>query len=94
MAHIELNSRTFKWGNEARGKAAVYYVIIGFGTHETKTKRLFEYENITGEPHEIKAQNINPYLVDAPMLLWRVVANRSFPFQKLSGEAVQPTAVT
>ena len=63
--HIHFAHRTFKWTNEARGKAAVYCVIIGFGLHEAKTKRLFEYENIDAEPHEVKAQNINPYLVDA-----------------------------
>ena len=64
--HIHFAHRTFKWSNEAKGNAAVFCVIIGFGFQEAKTKRLFEYEDIKGEPHEIKAQNINPYLVDAP----------------------------
>ena len=64
--HIHFAHRTFQWTNEARGKAAVHCIIIGFGLQEVKTKRLFEYEDIKGEPHEIKAQNINPYLVDAP----------------------------
>ena len=64
--HIYFAHRTFKWTNEARGKAAVFCVIIGFGIHEAKSKRLFEYEGSKGEPHEIKASNINPYLVDAP----------------------------
>ena len=64
--HIHFAHRTFKWTNEARGKAAVFCVIIGFGLQDVKTKRLFEYEDIKGEPHEIKAQNINPYLVNAP----------------------------
>ena len=63
--HIHFAHRTFKWNNEARGNAAVYCVIIGFGLQEVKTKRLFEYEDINAEPHEVKAQNINPYLVDA-----------------------------
>lgn len=63
---IHFAHRTFNWTNEARGKAAVFCVIIGFGAHKTKIKRLFEYEYIKGEPHEIKAKNINPYLVDAP----------------------------
>ena len=67
--HIHFAHRTFAWTNEARGKAAVHCVIIGFGAQETKTKRLFEYEDIKGEPHEIKARNINPYLVDAPGVL-------------------------
>ena len=64
--HIHFAHRTFKWSNEAKGDAAVFCVIIGFGLHEAKAKRLFVYENIKSEAHETKAQNINPYLVDAP----------------------------
>jgi len=58
--------RTFQWSSEARGKAAVHCVIIGFALHDTEDKRIFDYETPQGEPHEIKAKNINPYLVDAP----------------------------
>jgi hypothetical protein len=61
---IHFAHRTFKWTNEARGKAAVHVVIIGFANFDVTEKRIFEYENIKGEPHEIKAKNINPYLVD------------------------------
>ena len=43
----------------------MHCVIIGFGLNETVKKRLFDYEDIQGEPHEISAANINPYLVDA-----------------------------
>jgi type I restriction-modification system DNA methylase subunit len=68
--------RTFQWNNEARGKAAVHCVIIGFAELDISPKWLFEYENIKGEPHKIKAQNINPYLVDAPNL---VLTNLSVP---------------
>jgi len=57
--------RTFKWSNEARGNAAVYCVIIGFANFDTQNKNIFDYEDIKGEAHEIKAKNINPYLVDA-----------------------------
>ncbi len=64
--HIHFAHRTFKWTNEARGKAAVYCVIIGFGLREAKTKKLFEYENVTADPYEMRANNINPYLIDAP----------------------------
>ncbi len=56
---------TFSWSNEARGKAAVHCVIIGFGLHDVANKMIYEYADIKGEPHEIKANNINPYLVDA-----------------------------
>ena len=62
---IHFAHRTFKWSNEARGNAAVYCVIIGFANFDTNDKRIFEYEDIRGEAHEVKAKNINPYLVDA-----------------------------
>lgn len=66
---IHFAHRTFKWSNEAKGNAAVYCVIIGFANFDTANKRLFEYEDIKGEAHEIKAANINPYLVDAKDIL-------------------------
>ncbi|MFV8359895.1 DNA methyltransferase [Flavobacterium sp. LS1P3] len=62
---IHFTHRTFRWSNEAKGNAAVYCVIIGFANFDTNDKRIFEYENIKGEAHEIKAKNINPYLIDA-----------------------------
>ena len=34
-------------------------MIIGFANFDTKQKRLFEYEDIKGEAHEIRAKNIN-----------------------------------
>ena len=62
---IHFAHRTFKWSNEAKGNAAVYCVIVGFANFDTNDKRLFEYEDIKGEAHEIKAKNINAYLIDA-----------------------------
>jgi hypothetical protein len=66
---IHFAHRTFKWSNEAKGNAAVYCVIVGFANYDTNNKSIFEYEDIKGEAHEIKAKNINPYLVDAKDLL-------------------------
>lgn len=66
---IHFAHRTFKWSNEAKGNAAVYCVIVGFANYETNNKRIFEYEDIKGEAHEIKAKNINQYLVDAKDIL-------------------------
>jgi hypothetical protein len=66
---IHFAHRTFKWNNEAKGNAAVYCVIVGFANYDTNEKRIFEYEDIKGEAHEIKAKNINPYLVDAKDIL-------------------------
>jgi type II restriction/modification system DNA methylase subunit YeeA len=62
---IHFAHRTFKWTNEARGKAGVYCVIIGFGNFDIEKKMLYEYEDIRGEAHEIEVKNINPYLVVA-----------------------------
>lgn len=61
---IHFAHRTFKWGNEAKGNAAVHVVIIGFANYDTTDKSVFEYEDIKGEAHEIKVKNINPYLVE------------------------------
>jgi len=63
--HIQFAHRTFKWMNEAPGKAAVHCVIVGFGTEVSRQRRLFEYDDVKGEPHEVLAASINPYLVDA-----------------------------
>ncbi len=68
--------RTFRWNNEARGVAAVHCVIVGFAGSEISPKRLFDYQEIAGEPHEVPAGNINPYLVDAADVL---LPNRSKP---------------
>ncbi|CAJ2376570.1 MAG: hypothetical protein IBGAMO2_360059 [Arenicellales bacterium IbO2] len=79
--HIHFAHRTFKWTNEARGKATVSCVIIGFGAHQAKTKRLFVYDEVDGEPQETKAQNINGYLIDAPDVF---VENRSDPISPVA----------
>jgi hypothetical protein len=62
---IHFAHRTFKWSNEAKGNAGVDCVIIGFANFDLSNKLIYDYEDIKGEPHEIKVKNINPYLVDA-----------------------------
>ena len=57
-------NRTFKWSNEAKGNAAVHVVIIGFTNLDIPNKKIFEYEDINADPHEIFVKNINPYLVE------------------------------
>jgi len=76
--HVKIHfaHKTFKWSNEAKRNAAVFCVIIGFAAHDAKTKRLFEYETVTSEPHEIIVDNINSYLVNAPDIL---LQNRNKP---------------
>ncbi|MDD3381190.1 MAG: hypothetical protein PHD68_08270, partial [Rugosibacter sp.] len=77
---IHFAHRTFSWSNEARGKAAVHCVIIGFGLQDVAEKTIFEYEDIKGEAHAIRAANINPYLVDAPDV---VLPGRTNPICKV-----------
>jgi len=62
MVHIDFAHRTFKWNSEAKEKAAVHCVIIGFSSAPS-TKPKYIYTN--GVVSQA-AQNINPYLVDAP----------------------------
>jgi hypothetical protein len=73
---IQFAHRTFSWSNEARGKAAVHCVIVGFGLQDHADKTIYEYEDIKGQPHAVPAKNINPYLVDAPDV---VLPRRSKP---------------
>ena len=66
---IHFAHKTFKWTideKKAKGMriAAVFVIIVGFARFNKDKKYLFEYEKVTSEPHKIKAQNINPYLVD------------------------------
>ena len=56
---IDFAHRTFKWGNEARGKAAVHCVIVGFSVINVTNRIIFDNDK------EIMAKNINPYLYDA-----------------------------
>lgn len=75
---IEFAHRTFKWANDAAGQAAVHCVIVGFGLQsrvgQVTPKRLFDYQNAQGQSDangqevEQAAHQINPYLVDAPMV--------------------------
>ncbi|MBA2468284.1 MAG: class I SAM-dependent DNA methyltransferase [Chloroflexia bacterium] len=75
---VEINfaHQTFRWSNDARGVAAVHCIIVGFGLKGKEQRRIFEYLDIAGEPIEVSASNINPYLADAPDL---VVVNRPRP---------------
>lgn len=76
--HIKIHfaHRTFNWKNEAKGNAAVHCVIIGFGNFDITSKKIFEYEDIKGVPHEIKVKNINPFLVEGKDI---TVQNRKKP---------------
>jgi len=78
-ASIHFAHRTFKWSNEGKGVAAVHCVIVGFALQAPRAAcRLFDYgDDPRGEPAEIPASRINPYLVDAPDV---VLLRRATPF--------------
>jgi hypothetical protein len=67
--NIDFAYRTFKWGNEAKGKAAVHCVIVGFSAPFSKgvarsaggLRVIYDSDGT-----KIPAKNISPYLVDAP----------------------------
>ena len=63
--NINFAHQTFKWWNEAKGKAAVYCVIVGFSFKERKEKLVYLYDDVKAEPKEKKVKHINPYLMDA-----------------------------
>jgi len=67
---IRFAYRTFKWSNEGKGVAAVHCVIVGFGINEPEQRFIFQNDEV------IKANNINPYLVDAVNVL---IGNRKLP---------------
>jgi hypothetical protein len=61
----------------------VHCVIVGFALHDVSDKRLFDYETPQAEAQEVKAKNINPYLVDAPIVsLLRSDVNQFNKFQR------------
>jgi hypothetical protein len=80
---INFAYQTFKWTNQARGKAQVFVVIIGFGLNDRKEKWLYEYDDVRGEAHQKKVKNLNPYLVEANSIF---ISKRRKPIQPKSPE--------
>jgi hypothetical protein len=74
--HITFAHRTFPWESDAKGKAHVHVVIIGFSNLESNNKTIYEYDGANPEAHPIPAENINPYLVGASNVL---ISKRSTP---------------
>jgi len=71
---IHFAHRTFSWESEARGKAHVHVVIVGFGAFDTSNKHIYDYEGETVTV--IDAKNISPYLVEGSDL---AITNRPKP---------------
>jgi hypothetical protein len=71
---IAFAHRTFAWQSEARGKAHVHVVIVGFATFDATNKRIYDYE--AKKSTVISAKNISPYLVEGSEF---AITNRSKP---------------
>jgi hypothetical protein len=76
--HVKIHfaHRTFSWVSEARGKAHVHVVIIGFVAADVEDKRLYDYDADPENPTIAHVRNISPYLVEGSD---RAVTNRSDP---------------
>jgi len=75
---IHFAHRTFKWESEARGKAHVHVVIIGFAAFDTSNKRIYDYEENNATIS--LAKNISPYLLDGSDV---AVASRTSPISQV-----------
>ena len=73
---IHFAHRTFPWESEARGKAHVHVVIIGFGLGDVPEKRLYDYDHDPRSPAVSVVSNISPYLIEGSNT---VVPSRSRP---------------
>ncbi|CAI0872061.1 Type I restriction-modification system methyltransferase subunit [Serratia plymuthica] len=70
---IHLAYQTFVWKNNARDKAAVHVIIVGF-SYNPKSKIIFQ--EIEGDWHSSAVNNISPYLFEASNI---AVVSRSKP---------------
>jgi len=63
---IAFAHRPFQWMSEARGKAHVHVVIVGFALFDPPGKSITEHDADADHPTTSPAQNISPYLVNGP----------------------------
>lgn len=74
--NISFAHRTFAWASEARGKAHVHVVIVGFATFIVANKRIYDYD-ARGEQVTVSiVKNISPYLIEGSD---QVITNRTHP---------------
>jgi hypothetical protein len=76
--HVKIHfaHRTFAWQSEARGRAHVHVVIIGFGARDAPRKRIYDYDAQGNTATATPVSNISPYLVEGGDI---VVLPRSRP---------------
>lgn len=68
--------RTFQWSSEAKRRAAVHCIIVGFSLQDVSSKVIFDYEKPTSEPIISHVPEITPYLTTGEAVL---VTRRSKP---------------
>jgi hypothetical protein len=73
---IHFAHRTFPWESEARGKAHVHVVIVGFGAFDTDHKSIYDYDSDGENVTVVAVKNISPYLVEGADVC---ITNRSNP---------------
>jgi len=64
--HVKIHfaHRTFSWESEARGRAHVHVVIIGFAAYDISNKWIYDYDANSGNVAVTNARNISPYLIE------------------------------
>ena len=73
---IHFGHRTFAWQSEARGKAHVHVVIVGFAAMETTGKHIYDYDADAEHPVVSYVSNISPYLIEGSD---KAITNRTAP---------------
>lgn len=78
---IHFAHRPFDWISEARGRAKVDVVIIGWGLADREPKKLYDYEADHENPAISQVRRINAYLADGgnTVIVNRVAPSVSFP---------------
>jgi hypothetical protein len=71
---INFAYQSFLWNNNAKSKAAVFFVIIGLSTKNTNTKKLYS------DKHYQIVNNISPYLLNGNNV---IISARSKPLSDL-----------
>ena len=68
---IDFGHRTFAWSSEARARAQVHVVIVGFSHRDRVSRRqvIYSYATPRATPTEHVVRHINPYLLQLPDVL-------------------------
>lgn len=77
---INIAHRPFGWKSEAKGKARVHVIIVGFGLRPKPKKRIFDVDPLTDAITIQTVSSISPYLVEGGNL---VLQNRSKPLNSI-----------